>query len=248
MELTLSLGIGANATNLFLFSVGRVTVGAPPILDESKGAVAYTDPIPQALVLTAIVIGFAITAFVVVLALVARRRLGSLRRRLHETAQWLAAPPGSIPDDRGHLAAHQRHGVLGPRHSRRPLRYRHSEVDPRVLAGPPPRLARPGVAARLFAAFAYDVLIANFKVAVLVLGPNARLRPAFPEIPLDIEDAFGISLLASMITLPPGTLSAHVRENDHVLVVHAFDVQNAGEEIELIKRRYEAPLREASGC
>jgi multicomponent K+:H+ antiporter subunit E len=111
-----------------------------------------------------------------------------------------------------------------------------------------PRLARPGVAARLFVVFCYDVIIANFRVAILVLGPNARLRPAFLEIPLDIEDAFGISLLASMITLTPGTLSAHVRENDRVLVVHALDVQNADEEIELIKRRYEAPLREALGC
>jgi multicomponent K+:H+ antiporter subunit C len=75
-SVVLGLSLISYATNLFLFSVGRVTVGAPPILDESKGAVAYTDPIPQALVLTAIVIGFAMTAFVVVLALVARQRLG----------------------------------------------------------------------------------------------------------------------------------------------------------------------------
>jgi multicomponent K+:H+ antiporter subunit C len=55
------------AVNLFLFVMGRITVGAPPILSES--AERYTDPLPQALVLTAIVISFGMTALVVVLAL-----------------------------------------------------------------------------------------------------------------------------------------------------------------------------------
>jgi len=72
----LGLSLLSYATNLFLFAVGRVTVAAPPIYDPEAGAVAYADPVPQALVLTAIVIGFAMTAFVVVLALVAKQRLG----------------------------------------------------------------------------------------------------------------------------------------------------------------------------
>lgn len=76
LSVVLGLSLLSYATNLFLFSVGRVTVGAPPILDPDAGAVAYADPLPQALVLTAIVIGFAMTAFAVVLALVAHRRLG----------------------------------------------------------------------------------------------------------------------------------------------------------------------------
>ncbi|MEM1030533.1 MAG: Na+/H+ antiporter subunit C [Myxococcota bacterium] len=76
-SVVLGLALLSYATNLFLFSVGRVTVGAPPIANPDAGAVAYADPLPQALVLTAIVIGFAMTAFVVVLALVARQRLGS---------------------------------------------------------------------------------------------------------------------------------------------------------------------------
>lgn len=52
--------------NLFLFSTGRLVAGAQPIIGSTDN---YTDPLPQALVLTAIVIGFAMTAFVVVLAL-----------------------------------------------------------------------------------------------------------------------------------------------------------------------------------
>jgi multicomponent K+:H+ antiporter subunit C len=52
--------------NLFLFSSGRLVTGQQPVLGT---AAAYSDPLPQALVLTAIVIGFAMTAFVVVMSL-----------------------------------------------------------------------------------------------------------------------------------------------------------------------------------
>ena len=55
------------AVNLFLFASGRLTIGAPPILMD--GVTRYTDPLPQALVLTAIVISFGMTAVVVVIAL-----------------------------------------------------------------------------------------------------------------------------------------------------------------------------------
>jgi multicomponent K+:H+ antiporter subunit C len=54
------------AVNLFLFAMGRLQTGMPAVIGQSE---VYGDPLPQALVLTAIVIGFAMTAFVVVLAL-----------------------------------------------------------------------------------------------------------------------------------------------------------------------------------
>jgi multicomponent K+:H+ antiporter subunit C len=71
----LGLTLLSYAVNLFLFAMGRLTVGAPAIIDPNR--TAYTDPLPQALVLTAIVIGFGMTAFVVVLALRARADLGN---------------------------------------------------------------------------------------------------------------------------------------------------------------------------
>lgn len=55
------------AVNVFLFATGRLVVDRPPIIDPT--AVGYTDPLPQALVLTAIVISFGMTALLVVLAL-----------------------------------------------------------------------------------------------------------------------------------------------------------------------------------
>ncbi len=55
------------ATNLFIFGMGHLTTGKPPLIHA--GAHGYTDPLPQALVLTAIVISFGMTAFLLVLAL-----------------------------------------------------------------------------------------------------------------------------------------------------------------------------------
>ncbi len=111
-----------------------------------------------------------------------------------------------------------------------------------------PSLARPSRALALLGVFAWDVLVANFRVAALVLGSNERLRPAFVEVPLDLEDDFAIAVLASMITLTPGTLSALFREGDGVLVVHALDVDDPDGIVRQIKQRYEAPLKEALGC
>lgn len=55
------------AINVFLFATGRLIVNAPPILNDSQSV--YTDPLPQALVLTAIVISFGMTAVVVMISL-----------------------------------------------------------------------------------------------------------------------------------------------------------------------------------
>ncbi len=71
----LGLTLLAYGVNLFLFSMGRLTIGHPAIIDPS--AQAYSDPLPQALVLTAIVIAFGMTAFLIVLALKARGELGN---------------------------------------------------------------------------------------------------------------------------------------------------------------------------
>jgi len=63
----LGLAFMSYAINVFLFASGRLVVNQPPIY--GKEVAAYTDPLPQALVLTAIVISFGMTALVVVLSL-----------------------------------------------------------------------------------------------------------------------------------------------------------------------------------
>lgn len=70
----LGLTLLSYAVNLFLFASGRLTLNGAAIIGQSE---QYADPLPQALVLTAIVIGFAMTAFVLILSLRARSDLGN---------------------------------------------------------------------------------------------------------------------------------------------------------------------------
>jgi multicomponent K+:H+ antiporter subunit C len=63
----LGISLLTYAVNVFLFASGRLTMGAPPILRD--GIDVYADPLPQALVLTAIVISFGMTAVVVMIGL-----------------------------------------------------------------------------------------------------------------------------------------------------------------------------------
>lgn len=63
----LGISLLTYAVNVFLFTSGRVAVGAPPVLRDD--ITTYTDPLPQALVLTAIVISFGMTAVVVMIGL-----------------------------------------------------------------------------------------------------------------------------------------------------------------------------------
>ena len=104
MELVLSLGIGvlvgsgvwlvlrprtfqviiglcllAYGINLFIFAMGRLRSGAAPVMPKGGfiNADLFTDPLPQALVLTAIVISFATTALFLVVMIVARGLMGT---------------------------------------------------------------------------------------------------------------------------------------------------------------------------
>lgn len=97
----LGLSLIGYAVNVFIFVMGRLWTGAPPIL--GTGAATFADPLPQALVLTAIVIGFATTGFVIELALRNHHEGGSdhvdglsdeeQRRREHPHGHRHGGPP-----------------------------------------------------------------------------------------------------------------------------------------------------------
>jgi multicomponent K+:H+ antiporter subunit C len=67
LPVVVGLSFLSYSVNLFLFAMGRLAIDSPPILTAER--TAYADPLPQALVLTAIVISFGMTALIVVLAL-----------------------------------------------------------------------------------------------------------------------------------------------------------------------------------
>jgi len=70
----LGLGLLGYAVNVFIFAMGRLWIASPAILGAGT---PLADPLPQALVLTAIVIGFATTGFVIELALRSRHEAGT---------------------------------------------------------------------------------------------------------------------------------------------------------------------------
>jgi multicomponent Na+:H+ antiporter MnhC subunit len=73
-QVLIGLSLLSYAVNLFIFSMGRLRTDAPPLLESGvpTDLAHYTDPVPQALVLTAIVITFAMTALFLVVLLAAR--------------------------------------------------------------------------------------------------------------------------------------------------------------------------------
>lgn len=118
----------------------------------------------------------------------------------------------------------------------------------RRLDEPAVALARPGSAIRLAFVVLWDVVLANVAVARLVLGPTRRLRPAFVEVPLDTPHRHVASLLASIVTITPGTVTVDVDAARTRILVHLLDAPDPTRVAGEIKARYERPLREIFGC
>ncbi|MGE4048484.1 MAG: Na+/H+ antiporter subunit E [Acetobacteraceae bacterium] len=110
------------------------------------------------------------------------------------------------------------------------------------------RLKNPVEAMRLLAIVLADIFTANLLVARQVLGPSEELRPGFLEVPLDLTDPFVATLLGSIVSLTPGTVSVDIDRDRRVLIVHALHLEDEAEAAARIKTRYETPLREVFGC
>jgi multicomponent K+:H+ antiporter subunit C len=78
-QVVVGLSLLSYAVNLFIYAMGRLRVDAPPIVDRGgpTDPSHYADPLPQALVLTAIVISFAMTALLLVVLLASRGLTGT---------------------------------------------------------------------------------------------------------------------------------------------------------------------------
>ncbi len=106
------------------------------------------------------------------------------------------------------------------------------------------RIRRPFVLLRFMGVLLFDIIVANFVVARLILGNPNRLQPTFVQLPLDLTSDLAIGLLANSITLTPGTLSAKLSEDRKFLLVHALNETDTKAMVATIKARYERPLKE----
>jgi len=105
-------------------------------------------------------------------------------------------------------------------------------------------VARYRPAQRLFRVFLWDLLIANLQVAWRILSFWRTLHPTWIVIPLDLSNPTAITVLANMITLTPGTVSARLTPDRLELLVHVLDTDDPDGEVNTIKQRYERPLQE----
>lgn len=106
------------------------------------------------------------------------------------------------------------------------------------------RISKPLTLLHFGAIVLLDIVLSSFTVARLILGKPKNLNPAFVTVPLDLRSELAISLLASTISLTPGTVSAWLSPDKKNLLVHALDVNAPHELIATIKQRYETPLKE----
>ncbi len=111
-----------------------------------------------------------------------------------------------------------------------------------------PRTFHVAAAVRLMFVVFYDIIVANFAVARIVLGNVQRIKSQFVDVPLDTNDPYVATILASIITLTPGTLSIDIDMDKRVVHIHGLDVPDKSLLIDEIKTRYEAPLKEIFGC
>jgi multicomponent K+:H+ antiporter subunit E len=132
-----------------------------------------------------------------------------------------------------------------------------------------PLILKPGLAIKHFLLVLFDIITANLQVAVLILGPTKKLSPGFVKVPLDLEHNLPITILASTVSLTPGTVSAEVypweesridaegaldsksgdtKPQEKFLLIHVLNLEDEQALIKTIKERYEAPLKEIFQC
>ena len=111
-----------------------------------------------------------------------------------------------------------------------------------------PKILKPWKAILYVLMVMKDIVVANVEVALWIIGPVKKLKPSFVAIPINIQSDLGITILASTVSLTPGTVSAEVSEDKQWLYIHALHLDNENELIETIKQRYEQPIKEIFGC
>jgi multicomponent K+:H+ antiporter subunit E len=116
------------------------------------------------------------------------------------------------------------------------------------MIDPHPAIRKPWLAIRYILMVLWDIIVSNFVVAKQVLMPNKYLKPGFIALPLDLHEPFPLAVLASTISLTPGTVSVDFSDDMQWLYVHALNIDDETTLIAHMKQRYERPLQEMFAC
>ncbi len=95
---------------------------------------------------------------------------------------------------------------------------------------------------RIFSLFAFalwSILKSSIEVAQIVVRPKLNIQPGIIAIPLDVRSDMGITLLANLITLTPGTVSLDMSTDRRTLYVHCIDIKDPDAVRDDIKQNFE---------
>lgn len=104
----------------------------------------------------------------------------------------------------------------------------------------------PFIITRLFFVFWKELIMANISVASIVLRRKIEVEPGFIAYPLRVQKNWQITLLASLITLTPGTLSVDVSQDRKYLLIHVLHIDDSQQIKEGIYESFERYILEVS--
>lgn len=106
------------------------------------------------------------------------------------------------------------------------------------------RLEKLPKALGLLGYFLKEILVSNAAVARILLSPVSSLTPGIVAVPLDLKSDAGITVLANLVTLTPGTLSLDVSPDRTTLYVHAIHVEDPDAFRREVKEGFERRVKE----
>lgn len=115
----------------------------------------------------------------------------------------------------------------------------------RRLQPPPLHIRRRGLLLKLVLRVGVDVVQSNLAILRIILsGRSHEVRSGFVPIPLELNNPYGLAVLACIITATPGTIWMSYEPQDGILLIHVFDLVDEDEWVRTVTDRYARPLQE----
>ncbi|MFQ5477476.1 MAG: Na+/H+ antiporter subunit E [Candidatus Binatia bacterium] len=103
-------------------------------------------------------------------------------------------------------------------------------------------IIKPYYAMRLVIKFLWELVLSNLQVARIVLSPTISIRPGIVAYTTQLRSDLGVTMLANLITLTPGTLTLEVSEDRSTLFVHTLNIGDPEEVVRSIREAFEKEL------
>ncbi|WP_216829004.1 Na+/H+ antiporter subunit E [Alkalihalobacterium elongatum] len=99
---------------------------------------------------------------------------------------------------------------------------------------------------KLILLFSKELILANWDVIKIVLSPKMNIQPGIIAVPTKLKTDWELTLLASLITLTPGTLSMDFSDDNKILYIHSIHVPDKEEMIKQIQNTFEKAIMEVT--